>query len=174
MPSARTHDAITVALAVPTAALAWYVTRDSGLVATVTLAELFGGLMFGPDLDTVSRPYLRWGPARFLWFPYRAALRHRSRFSHGVVFGAAIRVVYFLAVIAVVVGLALAARDVYVYRLPASIAQLWQGLDRVWAVMSGIEPRYLLAAFGGLWWGAASHTLADIIGTTLKQIWHAL
>jgi hypothetical protein len=40
--------------------------------------------------------------------------------------------------------------------------------------MSGIELEYLLAAFAGLWWGAASHTLADIIGTTAKQIWHAL
>ena len=174
MPSAKTHDTVTILLAVPTALVSWYVTRDPAIVAIVTLGELFGGLMFGPDLDTNSRPYRRWGPARFVWLPYRGALRHRSRFSHGILFGAAIRVVYFLAVVALLVGVGLALRDVYLNRLPASAAQAWQGVERVAAVLAGVKPRYLAAAFAGLWWGAASHTLADVLGSTLKQIRQAL
>jgi uncharacterized metal-binding protein len=174
MPSARTHDAITVLLAAPTAAVAFYLTRDSGLAATAALAEVFGGMMFGPDLDIDSRPYRRWGPARFLWLPYRGAIKHRSRLSHGVVFGAAIRVAYFLGVLALVVGAVLAAVDVYVYALPASPEQAWRGAERVWAAVSGVRPSFLAAAFAGLWIGAASHTVTDIVGSTLKQIWNAL
>jgi uncharacterized metal-binding protein len=174
MPSARTHDAITIVLAVPTAAAAWFVTHDSGATIVATVGEIFGGLMFGPDLDIDSRPYRRWGPARFLWLPYRGLLKHRSRLSHGLLLGTLVRVVYFLAVMSILIGLALAVRDLYIHRLPVSPAETWHGVQRVWEVVSGTEPLYLGAAFAGLWWGAAAHTVADVVGSTLKQIWHAL
>src|SRR5438552_13226225 len=103
MPSGRTHDAITFLLAVPVAAGAFAMSRSLSMSAVVAAAFVFGGLMFGPDLDTVSRQYSRWSVFRFLWFPYRSFFKHRSRFSHGLIFGAFIRVVYFLGAISVVV-----------------------------------------------------------------------
>ena len=174
MPSARTHDAITVLCAAPTAALAYLATRDPAAAAVATAGLLLGGFMFGPDLDVDSRQYRRWGPLRVVWLPYRWALSHRSRLSHGILFGTAIRVVYFLVVVGLATTLAILVRDVWVHDLPATPDLAWQGADRVWAAVSGVAPRYHAAAFVGLWLGAASHTLADIVGSTLKAIWNAL
>jgi uncharacterized metal-binding protein len=174
MPSGRTHDTIAILLAAPTAAVAWFVTYDVAATVIAAAAELFGGLMFGPDLDIDSKPYRRWGPTRFLWLPYRGLLKHRSRLSHGILFGTLIRVVYFLAVISLVLGIALLVRDIYLHQMPVSPVEAFYGAERVWAVVAGTEPKYLAAAFAGLWWGAAAHTLADVVGSTLKQIWHAL
>ena len=67
MPTAKTHDLITFVLALPTAAAAYYFTGDWALTVITTLAMLFGGLMFGPDLDIQSKQYTRWGPVRFIW-----------------------------------------------------------------------------------------------------------
>ena len=83
MPSGRTHDAITWLAAVPAAAAAWFLTESVLLTSVVTGATLFGGLMFGPDLDIQSRQYTRWGPLRFIWWPYKVVFRHRSRLTHG-------------------------------------------------------------------------------------------
>src|SRR5437764_6049176 len=103
MPSAKTHDAITFMLAAPAAAAAYAATRHLSAAVIVGLSFLFGGLMFGPDLDTVSRQYSRWGPFRWLWFPYRSFFKHRSRFSHGLLLGALLRVFYFAGVVTLVV-----------------------------------------------------------------------
>src|SRR5687767_13587351 len=96
MPSGKVHDAITVALAAPVSLVAYYVTGSWIASLICGAAFIFGGLMFGPDLDTISRPYARWGPARTIWLPYRYFFPHRSRFSHGLIFGALLRVVYLL------------------------------------------------------------------------------
>lgn len=174
MPSARTHDAITVMCAAPAAAIAYLVTRDAAASAVAVAGLLLGGFMFGPDLDIDSRQYRRWGPLRWIWLPYRWAIRHRSRLSHGILFGTAIRVVYFLAVVGLVVTVALAVRDVYLFTLPLSPDLAARGAERVWTTVAGVAPRYHVAVFAGLWLGAASHTLADIVGSTLKAIWNAL
>ena len=174
MPSARTHDAITLICAAPTAAIAFLATRDAATAAVATAGLLLGGLMFGPDLDIDSKQYRRWGPLRGVWLPYRWALKHRSRLSHGILFGTAIRVGYFLVVVGILVSVGIAVRDVWVHDLPATPDLAWQGTERVWAAVSGVAPVYHVAAFAGLWLGAASHTLADIVGSTVKAIWNAL
>jgi uncharacterized metal-binding protein len=174
MPSARTHDRITFAFAAPTAAVAFLVTRDPVATVVATVGLLLGGFMFGPDLDIASRQYRRWGPLRFLWLPYRWSMRHRSRLSHGILFGTAIRVVYFLVVVALLVTAAIAIRDVYLNQMPVTPALAAAGAERVWGVVSSIAIRYDIAAFAGLWLGAACHTLADIVGSTIKALWNAL
>src|SRR4028118_712228 len=95
MPSGKTHDAITFLLAPPMFLLVWRLTDNASLAAFAAGAFLFGGLMFGPDLDPPSVQYTRWGIFRFLWFPYKVVFAHRSRWSHGLVFGTLFRVVYF-------------------------------------------------------------------------------
>src|ERR671933_365414 len=115
MPSGKTHDLVTVALAPPTFAAAWGLSGGSlTLSAAATAAMLFGGLMFGPDLDIQSRQYTRWGPLRLLWWPYKVVFRHRSRWSHGIIFGTLIRVVYFAAVVTLVAWACVYARAVFV------------------------------------------------------------
>lgn len=174
MPSFQTHDKITLAFVAPTAAVAWAVSRDPAVTAIATAGLLMGGFMFGPDLDVASRQYRRWGPARFVWLPYRWSMRHRSRFSHGILLGTAIRVAYFLAVASLIVVASLLIRDVFFYRLPASPAVAAAGVEGLWRALATVPVRYHAAAFAGLWVGAASHTLADIVGSTLKAIWNAL
>jgi uncharacterized metal-binding protein len=169
MPSGRTHDAITLLLAAPAAAAVYSVANNAMASLIVAGAFVFGGLMFGPDLDTVSRQYSRWSVFRFVWIPYRRFFRHRSRFSHGLLFGALIRVVYFLGVVSI-----LAFGALYVYaafrgaRMPApsDVSGLWENFG-AW-VRADLGEHFLLIGFLGLWLGAASHTLTDMAGSFIR------
>ncbi len=120
---------VTLVLAPPTFAAAWGLTGSVWLSAAATVAMLFGGLMFGPDLDIQSRQYTRWGPLRLLWWPYKVAFRHRSRWSHGIVFGTLIRVVYFAAVLTLVAWACVYARAVF---LSGGAAPGWREVAEVW------------------------------------------
>jgi uncharacterized metal-binding protein len=170
MPSGRTHDAITLLLAAPAFAAAFAVTRNAGSAAIVTAAFVFGGVMFGPDLDTVSRQYSRWGPFRFLWFPYRSFFKHRSRFSHGLIFGALLRVVYFMGVATLLLFL---GSCLYSWASGGKIsgildiAKLWQPFGD--ATRRWFGPAVSLTIFAGLWLGAASHTITDIAGSYIRS-----
>ncbi|MBC7795808.1 MAG: metal-binding protein [Pyrinomonadaceae bacterium] len=169
MPSGKTHDSITFILAVPTFLITWRVMQSATLAAFVTVAFLFGGLMFGPDLDTNSTEYKRWGVLRILWFPYKVAMPHRSRWSHGLIFGTIIRIVYFAGAITVFTALGF-----YVYATlkggtPPNVEQIqtiWREIG-MWT-RDNIGNYALLAILAGLWLGAASHTFADSCGTFLK------
>ena len=126
--------------------------------------------MFGPDLDIQSRQYTRWGPLRFLWWPYKVALRHRSRWSHSIMLGTLIRVIYFLIVITLVLILSLSIRDVYINHSSVSVATFTEAIARVWEIISPIKRGYLIAAFAGLWVGASSHTVSDVLGSFFKSV----
>ena len=171
MPSGKTHDAITWLAAVPTAGAAWLLTGSVLLAAVVTAATLFGGLMFGPDLDIQSRQYTRWGVFRFIWWPYKVVFRHRSRLTHGIVFGTLIRVLYFVGMLALI-----SAAGFYIYMTSAvgqppdaaQFAAAWQGFE-AGLRWQGAFTDFALATFAGLWWGAATHTLADVIWSMLRK-----
>jgi uncharacterized metal-binding protein len=172
MPSGKTHDLITLVLAPPTFAAAWGLTGSWALASAATAATLFGGLMFGPDLDIQSKQYTRWGVFRFLWFPYKVVFRHRSRWSHGIIFGTLIRVVYFAAALALLAWLGLYLRAAYLSggATPgwAELAQAWR-LIEAGALRYGVGRDVLLAVLAGLWWGAASHTLTDVAWSVLRK-----
>jgi uncharacterized metal-binding protein len=172
MPSGKTHDLVTLALAAPTFAAAWGLTGSLTLSAAATAATVFGGLMFGPDLDIQSRQYTRWGVFRFLWLPYKSAFRHRSRWSHGIVFGTLIRVVYFAAVLTVLFWAFVYARAFFTTGggVPGwrEVAHVWRAFEEV-AASRGVGPHVLLAVLAGLWWGAASHTLTDVAWTVVRK-----
>ena len=170
MPSGRTHDLISLWLALPSAAAAYYFTHDWALTAVLGGTVLFGGMMFGPDLDTQSKPYMRWGPLRILWWPYKVALPHRSRWSHGILFGTVIRIIYFLSVCVLLLALTLYIRDAYVRQSAASFAEVSDAFTRVWEIIAPIKRDYLIAAFLGLWIGAASHTVTDVLGSFFKSV----
>ncbi|HLA96064.1 MAG TPA: metal-binding protein [Pyrinomonadaceae bacterium] len=169
MPSGKTHDAITFLLAVPVFAGAYAVTRSTSLSLIAAVAFLFGGLMFGPDLDTISKQYSRWGIFRFVWFPYKSFFKHRSRWSHGLIFGTLIRVVYFLGVMTIAVfAIAYAAASMMGDNLPDAFAFVreWRSAGSFVGSAFGLE--ILPAIFAGMWVGAASHTFTDMAGTYIK------
>ncbi len=169
MPSGRTHDVITVLLALPAFAATYAVTSDPFASAVVALAFIFGGVMFGPDLDTVSRQYSRWFIFRFLWYPYRSFFKHRSRFSHGLIFGALIRVVYFLGVVTIAIYLgAVALYCIAGDNSPAlsDFADAWRSIGIF--IRTHLGDNFLVPAFIGLWLGAASHTFTDMAGSFIK------
>jgi uncharacterized metal-binding protein len=169
MPSGKTHDLITVLFAFPAFAAVYAVTKSYETAGVGAIAFIFGGLMFGPDLDTVSRQYSRWMAFRFLWFPYQKFFKHRSRFSHGLIFGALGRVVYFLGVLTLV-----AFAIVYVSaafsggKFPnlADFTRAWQPIGQF--VRTNFGEHFLLSVFVGLWLGAASHTFTDMAGSFVK------
>jgi uncharacterized metal-binding protein len=170
MPNAKTHDLITFLIAVPTAGLTYYFTQDWMLTLITTVATLFGGLMFGPDLDIQSKQYTRWGPVRFIWWPYKVVLPHRSRLSHGILFGTIIRILYFLLVVIFFTAIGLYVRSWYLHDTITSVTQVEDSFSRVMDIFKPIKHNYLIAAFAGLWLGAASHTASDVIGTFLKSV----
>lgn len=169
MPNGPTHDAITFLLAVPAAMTSYVLMRDPSTAVVVGLAFLFGGLMFGPDLDTVSRQYSRWSVLRYLWFPYRHFFKHRSRLSHGLVFGALIRVVYFMGVLTAVVFAAATAWAAYSGGRAVDLAAVmgtWRSIGEF--IRSHFGDHFMLTVFLGLWLGAASHTFTDVAGSFIK------
>jgi uncharacterized metal-binding protein len=170
MPSGKTHDAITFMLAVPTFLVAWGLTGNPVLAALATAAMLFGGLMFGPDLDIMSRQYTRWGVFRFLWLPYRMMFRHRSRWSHGIIFGTLIRVVYFAIVLAFVLTGAVYLRAAITGGALPSLEELsmaWRAIEE--GIRQNVGNHAVWAGLAGLWWGAASHTLTDVGWSVLRK-----
>lgn len=169
MPNGKTHDAITFLLAVPTFLGTWQATGSASLAAFATGAFLFGGLMFGPDLDTQSVQYTRWSIFRFLWFPYKVVFAHRSRWSHGLIFGTLIRVIYFAGALTLFGALAFYFAALLRHAAPPDLIQIretWENFGS-WTRLK-IGENAILAILIGLWWGAASHTLTDIAGTFVK------
>ncbi len=170
MPSGKTHDRVTILLALPTLAIGWLATGNFWAACLVMSAMLFGGLMFGPDLDTDSVQYKRWGVFRFLWYPYRIFFKHRSRWSHGLLFGTLIRILYFAFVIASLVALGVYLRATLIAKTPfdfSEIARAWAVTKAAFAQHDG--KRIALALFVGVWWGAATQTIADVVWSMLRK-----
>lgn len=170
MPSGKTHDLLTALLLPPTFALCWFITSDPLFAIILTFFTLFGGFMFGPDLDTHSRQYTRWGFFRFLWFPYKFVFAHRSRWSHGILFGTLIRVLYFTGVVCLLTALAVYCRALLVTGGAPTPGEVWHEWEAIYGVIARQTGRSAgIATFIGLWWGAAIHTLADVIWSMLRK-----
>jgi uncharacterized metal-binding protein len=165
MPSGRTHDRITLWSLPWVVAFSYLLARQGELTLIVAGAYLFSALMFGPDLDIYSVQYKRWGILRWIWLPYQGFVSHRSRLSHGLIVGTALRVIYLL------VCILLAA-------IPAvAIAQLMVGFNWNWQhfAFQGIQAitqdyqKEAIALAIGLELGAMSHSLGDWLGSTYKK-----
>jgi uncharacterized metal-binding protein len=160
MPSGRTHDRITFWCLPAIAAITGWLTHSPALIVIVSLSFLVGGLMLGPDLDIHSVQYRRWGPLRWIWLPYRKALRHRSRLSHGPIIGTALRVIYLSAWIALFAFLTIEALNALWN------AQLtWQNLRSPFRALMGYYLVEWLAVLIGLELGALSHSISDFLGS---------
>ena len=125
--------------------------------------------MFGPDLDTLSTQYSRWRFFRIVWFPYRNFFRHRSRWTHGILFGTLLRVIYFLGVVTCV---AFGATWVYLSYAGDRNVPGWDFV-RIWMTIRAYTDAVLgengvVLLFVGMWVGAASHIVTDLAGTYVR------
>ena len=99
MPSGKTHDKISiigipVILSVPI-----LINLDYFLIIILLISYLFASFMFNGDLDIVSKPYNRWGFLKFIWIPYQNIFTHISVFTHGIIFGTVVRLLYLGSII---------------------------------------------------------------------------
>lgn len=147
MASGRDHDRATWLWALPFGALWWPALGLAG-VACGAAAFLVGGLWLSPDLDTRSNPTRRWGPLRWLWWPYRRLLVHRSLFSHGPLIGSAGRLLY--------------------------LAALALGLSGLLTPLGGPAPAQLLVAAGALWQEQRPLLLAALVGVEASAWLHLI
>ena len=148
-------------------------TQSGNLTLLVSGGFLFGGLMFGPDLDIYSKQYQRWGWLRWIWLPYQKSLRHRSFLSHGPIVGTTLRLLYLAAWLGIVGILIL------------KIAQVGWGVGWSWrptvqflrASITHYSAEWI-ALYLGLELGAVSHIVSDWGGSTYKRLrkqgWSAL
>ena len=164
MPSGHTHDRITLWSLPAVAGLTFSLTRSSNLTLLVSGSFLFGGLMFGPDLDIYSCQYQRWGWFKLIWLPYQKNLRHRSLWSHGPLIGTALRILYLSTWIAVFGTLGLAIAEKFG---PPGLT--WEDVVvGCWRSISE-NPIEYLAVYIGLELGAMSHYLSDWGGSAYKR-----
>jgi len=165
MPSGRTHDQITLWSLPLVAALTFGQTSSSNLTLLVSGSFLFGGLMFGPDLDIYSCQYQRWGWFKPIWLPYQKSLRHRSFLSHGPLIGTALRILYLAIWIAVfgVLGLALVQKI-------GNLDWNWQDMVFSYGRSIGEHHSEILAVYIGLELGAMSHYMSDWGGSAYKRL----
>lgn len=175
MPSGRTHDIITYLLAPPIFIASQMYWGDWLISTLTTLAMIFAGLMFGPDLDLHSKQYKRWGALKFIWWPYMFSIGHRSRLSHGLIFSTLFRVLYFIAVMSVLMACALYARQRYLYGVQTTWAAEFERISLdLGAFWNNTDKQYFWAGFIGLWIGAAAHTVSDVAWSVTKKIWKAV
>lgn len=156
MPSGRTHDRITWLSAPLAVGAVLALSADWQAALGCGIAYVFSGLMFGGDLDIHSVQYLRWGPVRWIWLPYRRLMSHRSPLSHGLVIGTVGRVLYLV----LVVGLCTAA-IAWVGHWELHLESLYPWIRTHWLLLTWIAL--------GLEAGALSHSLSDWIGSCIKR-----
>lgn len=123
--------------------------------------------MLSPDLDLDSSIYRRWGPFRFLWWPYQKLLPHRSVFSHSFIVGPLIRLAYFFVLL---YGLWRALTYLVTLAIPSfdrnSLSQAWTGgLFGLWRT----HPGHFQMALLGIFIGTGLHVAADFIVTGYKR-----
>ncbi|HUS16952.1 MAG TPA: metal-binding protein [Chloroflexia bacterium] len=167
MPDGRTHDIITVVTAAAAVPLAMTVPgMTPGQVGILAGSYLLSGIVFSCDLDLRSEPYLRWGRFRFIWWPYQKLVHHRSLWSHGLVVGPVLRLVYFTAVMFALLYLGL------------SLVNLLHPIDstgtlrQTWFWLSGYVSRHPIVSvllLIGFILGGASHSIADVLSTARKR-----
>jgi len=164
MPSGRTHDRITLWTLPLISGATLLATTNSTLTLLISGGYLFGGLMFGPDLDIHSVQFKRWGWFRWIWIPYQGSLSHRSPLSHSPVTGTALRMLYLLLLFGFLAFLGLALVN-QIGQLGWTWGDILGGMGRS---LSQHRIQWFTLALG-IELGALSHILADWYTTTRRR-----
>jgi uncharacterized metal-binding protein len=153
MATGKVHDKITLYLILPVFAINLLVLKDNISSLICTLSFLFAGLMFGPDLDTFSHQYKRWGFLRFLWIPYQKFGGHRSFLnqSHDALFGPVFRLCYLG-----LLWLIFAWLSWHFFNFNLNLVLFWL---QKYLELSLLQ--LLILFFVGTWLGSLSHQATD-------------
>lgn len=174
MANYKTHDHVTLYSALVLAPLCYWIADQyapwwGGHQATLTPmqtallvigAHLFSGLLLSNDLDIYSRIYRRWGPLRFLWYPYQKLVAHRSWLSHNPIAGPVLRLLYLY----IMIELILVGAHRLTLSLGTSSAIIDAGLgwtSQAWFFLWSY-PQISLPLAVGLVLGSAVHSLVDM------------
>jgi uncharacterized metal-binding protein len=137
VPSGKTHDLlikIFLPFVIVAGSLFEYCIRNKPSYDVVPYAIIYGclymisGYTLSPDLDRHSTPYNRWGYFKWYWRPYQKVIKHRSPWSHWIILGTAIRLIYILWIPVVV--LLICGVDVFKY-----IKLYWIDIVAIFIVM---------------------------------------
>lgn len=171
MPDGKTHDRLTIigaALSVPVWLLFappdWR--TDYPACATLVASTLFSGLMLSPDLDLDSSIYHRWGPLRFLWWPYQKLIPHRSFLSHSLLIAPMLRVLYFLVISYVLFRVGTWAIN---FITPVNRNAMSDAAFAALVDFPNRYPHHFYAATIGTILGTALHVGADTFWTRLQK-----
>lgn len=168
MPAGRTHDLLTLVSAAAATPLILNLPEINALnYASLVGAYLGSSYLFSNDLDLSSNSYDRWGPLRFIWYPYQRLVPHRSRISHGFVIGPLLRVVYFISVTFIILYGLLTIVDWLGASLDqGGLLQVWTG--RLYSLIADhpVTLNYFLIGFV---LSGALHTAVDLVTTMLKR-----
>lgn len=167
MPDTATHDIITIVTAAAVVPCAWSLMpgHELGAALVVGGSHVISGLIFSPDLDVDSREYQRWGPLRFMWWPYKELIHHRNWLSHGLVVGPLLRLAYFITAIYLLLWVLLLLIAPFAGTNPAVVL----ADVRLSARQLVEEQRPLIVAFLlGFITGSAAHTIPDWLQTRTK------
>lgn len=167
MPSGKAHDRITYLALIPAGAFVYGYTQSPSVTFLSCAGLLFGGLMFGPDLDTRSVQYYRWGWLRWIWWPYQHMFSHRSRWTHGLFLGLFTRLLYFSTLVVFISALLAALHNTYYQPLAWKQLVLAGSLEA-----QQLDRPHLLGALAGLWLGGALHSWADWLHSRLRRARH--
>lgn len=165
MPSGQTHDRITLWTVPLVSGITYFLTQNGKLALILAGGFLFSGLMFGPDLDIYSVQYKRWGWFRWIWIPYRSAIRHRSQLSHGLIIGTILRLLYISLIILILSGIIAAIAYLLGYVNLKSVIDS----QKQFPIWNAKYTQALFALIIGLELGAMSHSISDWIGSAYKR-----
>lgn len=169
MPDARTHDLITLISAVG-ANVAYFSLKpnpDPALAVLFTSTYLFAGYACAGDLDLDSTEYRRWGPLRFLWWPYKVLVPHRSWISHGLIMGGLIRVIYLALVTTGLLWLVL-----WLYSRLGPHVNAGEVTRAEWSsiyMFAQMRPLQAGALLAGFILAGSAHSISDAIYSRLKR-----
>lgn len=146
MPDGKTHDKITIYVLPIILVILFLVIPEVTSMIIITVGYLFASYMFNGDLDIYSSPYKRWLMFRFIWKPYQKMFSHRSIFTHGLIIGTIVRLVYL-------------------FTIPVLIS-MFLGVNLLAMLMNPA----LILFYIGLELGSAVHTIADKTVSGVKNI----
>ncbi|MEW5818869.1 MAG: DUF2227 family putative metal-binding protein, partial [Cyanobacteriota bacterium] len=117
MPKGKTHDHIAVLSIIPTFCFGLIFFKDISLASLLTLATILTAFYLGPDIDTASSSYYRWGLLRWIWIPYRRIIAHRSILSHSFILGPLIKLIYLSFILVLLLFILFNLLDIDNYKL---------------------------------------------------------
>lgn len=170
MPSGKVHDKITLAAAGISVPVWWHFSatpRDLSAGAVLIVSLLFSGLALSPDLDLDSSIYRRWGPFRWIWWPYQKIVRHRSWLSHSFLIAPLLRVAYFLFMVWGIFRITSFLVDRFLVSVDRN-ALSQQGFAAL-VQFPRTHPQHFQMLLLGLFLGAALHSGADLLVTAFKR-----